>query len=164
MDLPRDSVETMLQQWTVQRPDLELAGMAVVLRTLLVAGLLAERLKDILAPHDLAPWEFDVLSALRRSPGPLSAGELAESAQLTSGGMTHRLDRLEEQGLVRRHSTPEDRRRVQVSLTPSGQELVDSVLGARMEDASRSLDALSPEERLQLARLLRRWNAGLGGE
>lgn len=148
----------MLQQWRQERPELDPSGLAVVLRVSALAGVFAERLKQILAPHGLAPFEYDVLSALRRNePGPgLSPTELCRTAQLTSGAMTHRLDRLEGRGLVERHSTLEDRRGLRVSLTRAGRQLVDSVVGARMADAALSLSALDASEAERLADLLRR--------
>jgi DNA-binding MarR family transcriptional regulator len=153
----RDAVDDMLAQWSRERPDLDTSGMAVVLRVLLLAGLFGERLKETLAPHDMAPWEFDVLSALRRSSdrGGVTPSELCESAQLTSGAMTHRIDRLEERGLVRREASPEDRRSWLICLTPKGLELVDRAVGARMEDAAASVASLGRADQRRLARLLR---------
>ena len=162
----RDAVDDMLAQWREERPDLDPTGMAVVLRVGLLAGVFADRLKDILAPAGLAPWEYDVLSALRRSDPRrgLSPTELCRSAQLTSGAMTHRLDRLEERGLVRRRTAREDRRGVRVSLTSRGRRLVDGIVGARMADAAESLGALGRVETRELTRLLRRLSASLEGE
>jgi DNA-binding MarR family transcriptional regulator len=159
----RDAVDEMLAQWRAERPDLDSGGMAVVLRVGLLAGVFGERLKGILAPAGLAPWEYDVLSALRRSDPRrgLSPTELCRSAQLTSGAMTHRLDRLEERGLVRRRSASEDRRGIRVSLTPRGRRLVDGIVGARMADAARSVEGLSRAETRELTRLLRRLSAAL---
>jgi DNA-binding MarR family transcriptional regulator len=153
-----DNVDRLLRQWRQERPELDPSGLAVVLRVGALAGVFAERLKRILAPHGLAPFEYDVLAALRRNePGPgLSPSELCRTAKLTSGAMTHRLDRLEARGLIRRESVPEDRRGVRVSLSPAGRELVNSVVGARMEDAASSLAALDPEDARRLADLLRR--------
>jgi DNA-binding MarR family transcriptional regulator len=44
--------------------------------------------------------------------GPMPAGQLAELTGLTTGGITHAVDRLEKAGWVRRESDPDDRRRV----------------------------------------------------
>jgi DNA-binding MarR family transcriptional regulator len=159
-----DEVDEMLVQWRRQRPDLDRSGMAVVLRILLIAGILSERLKATLAPSGLAPWEYDVLSALRRvgAGRGLTPKELCQSAQLTSGAMTHRIDRLEERGLVRRRSGRGDRRSITVLLSARGRALVDGIVGARMADAAGSLAAINRKERAELARLLRLVNRGLG--
>lgn len=157
MKTERDTVDRMLAQWGRERPDLDSSGMAVVLRILLLAGLLSERLKDVLAPLDLAPFEFDVLSALRRAgTRGVTPGELCESAQLTSGAMTHRLDRLQERGLVTRRPSRTDRRSFLVFLTGKGRALVDQAVAARMDDAAACIRALTKLEQRKLAQLLRR--------
>jgi len=159
----RDTVDEMLEQWGAERPDLDLAGMGIALRVTLLAGLFGERLKETLAPAGLAVWEFDVLSALRRSDGEggLSPTELCASAQLTSGAMTHRLDRLEERGLVRRRADAGDRRSVTVTLTRRGRALVDRVLVDRVADASDAVAGLRAADRRALERLLREVGLGL---
>jgi DNA-binding MarR family transcriptional regulator len=131
--------------------------MAVVLRVLMLSGVFSERLKATLAPAGLAPFEYDVLSALRRAGDGvgLTPKELCRAAQLTSGAMTHRLDRLEERRLVRRRTDRRDRRSLTVTLTARGRALVDGILGARMADASASLSGLSKAQRRALAELLR---------
>jgi DNA-binding MarR family transcriptional regulator len=161
-----DTVDHMLAQWDEERPDLDTSGMGVVLRILFLAGRFSERLKEILAPMDLAPFEFDVLSALRRAgrEGGLTPSELCESAQLTSGAMTHRIDRLEERGLVRRRPSQEDRRSTWICLTAKGRGLVDQVIGARMDDAAEAVGGLSRAEQRELARLLRTLSLGLEGQ
>ncbi|MEX1023490.1 MAG: MarR family transcriptional regulator [Planctomycetota bacterium] len=150
----------MIGQWRRERPDLDPAGLGVVLRVLHLEGLLAERLKRTLATTDLAPFEYDVLSALRRA-GPLSIKALCDAAQLTSGAMTHRLDRLEERGFVERGAHDYDRRMTMVRLSPTGRAAVDRIVGRRMDDANASLAALDEPERAELARLLRKWKSGL---
>lgn len=162
----RDSVDEMLEEWRAERPDLDPSGMSVVLRVLINAGRLAERLKEILAPLGLAPWEFDVLSALRRSgpSGVRSPKELCEAGQLTSGAMTHRLDRLEQRGLVARRKGGEDRRSIGVALTRKGRALVDQAITKRMSDALDSVDGLSRKERKALADLLRTLGRGMDND
>lgn len=154
---PRDDVDEILAQWRRERPDLDPTGMGVVLRVLHLAGVFSSRLDDVLAPTALATFEYEVLAALRRADDGegLTAKELCAAAQLTSGAMTHRLDRLEERGLVRRRPRPEDRRALAVTLTARGRRLVDSVLAARMEDAGDCVAGLSRKERLALNDLLR---------
>jgi DNA-binding MarR family transcriptional regulator len=67
--------------------------------------------------------------------GPLTAGKLAESTGLTTGGVTVALDRMEKAGLVRRERNPQDRRSVLVRLEPktlAGIETHYAEIGARM--------------------------------
>jgi DNA-binding MarR family transcriptional regulator len=53
--------------------------------------------------------------------GPLSAGDLARRASLSQATVTAILDRLEERGMVVRKRSTEDRRRMLVELTTTGQ-------------------------------------------
>ena len=85
----------------------------------------------------------------------MTATELADSARLTSGAMTNRIDRLEEDRLVRRIRDDNDRRRVLVQLTNEGISLVEEATKARFETAGDSLDSLSPQQKNTLSDLLR---------
>ena len=67
--------------------------------------------------------------------GPLAAGVLAKEIGLTPGAVTGMVDRLERAGLVRREVDPNDRRRVVVTATDSGQDAHNGLfteLGAAM--------------------------------
>jgi DNA-binding MarR family transcriptional regulator len=57
---------------------------------------------------------LDVLTRL----GPITAGELAREAGLTTGGVTAVVDRLERAGFARRVRDDEDRRRVVIEVEP----------------------------------------------
>jgi len=52
------------------------------------------------------------------SAGPITAGQIAEAAGLTTGAITGVVDRLEKAGLVLREDDPADRRRVVVRAVP----------------------------------------------
>lgn len=75
---------------------------------------------------------------------------------LSSGGMTKRLDRLEQAGLVDRLPDPADRRGRLVALTDRGRELVDAAVVDHLANEERLLAALSPSERGVLSDLLRK--------
>src|SRR5215472_5630382 len=109
------------------------------------------------AEHGLEPWEFDVLSALRRAGEPyqLSPGQLLTQTLVTSGTMTNRIDRLAAKGLVVRGPDPTDRRGVLVRLTDAGRELADAALAGLLKNERELLAALSAERLESLADLLR---------
>jgi DNA-binding MarR family transcriptional regulator len=75
---------------------------------------------------------------------------------ITSGGVSQRLEKLERAGLVTRHIHPQDRRRIDVQLTPEGIALVDSVLADLMDHESKLLDELSDGDRDDLRRVLKK--------
>ena len=153
----RDTIDELQADWSAQRPDLDTEPMGVVLRIQALAKILAEQTEARLQAHDLQWWQYDVLSTLRRQGEPftLPATALAESSMLTSGAMTNRIDRLEEQGLVRRLKDPSDLRKVLVQLTGKGLKMIESATEARFETAMEALESLSARQRTSLSDLLR---------
>ena len=99
-----------------------------------------------------------MLSSLRWAGAPYrrSAGELARIAELSSGAMTNRLDRLEQAGYVRRLPDPSDRRGVLVELTAEGRRLWEKAIGTQAEKEALLASALNKAELQQLNDLLRR--------
>jgi DNA-binding MarR family transcriptional regulator len=71
--------------------------------------------------------------------GPMTAGQLAEAAHLTSGAVTGVLDHLEDAGLVRRVRDTADRRRVIVETTPEVERRAAPVYGPMMSDIDEAL-------------------------
>ena len=120
----------MLDQWRRERPEIDADGMALVPRVIRLAHLYDAEMARVSRSHGLKPGWLDVLSALRRIGPPyrMSATELARSVLLTSGGMTNRLDRMEDAEIVRRRPDPSDRRGVLVELTPRGRAVIDAAI------------------------------------
>lgn len=87
--------------------------------------------------------------------------ELAEITQQSAGTLTGIVDRLIEDGLVGRVRDVEDRRVVQVALTPQGEERLCRVETARREDMARMLRYLDDEQLTDLESLLRLLLRGL---
>jgi DNA-binding MarR family transcriptional regulator len=69
--------------------------------------------------------------------------------------MTHRLDRLEQRGLVSRTPSPKDRRQVMVSLTAAGHTLADQTVSIRATDAHNLVSLFNDTDRERLEELLR---------
>jgi DNA-binding MarR family transcriptional regulator len=115
-------------------------------------------MEDTLAAFDLNYGEWKVLGDLRWAGPPYrrTPGQLAKTAELSTGAMTNRLDRLEEAGLVRRLPDPDDRRSVIVELTDQGNELWEGAVGAQGEKERLVASALDDREKKQLNALLRR--------
>lgn len=130
----QDHLDRMLDQWRRERPEIDADGMALVPRVMRLAHLYAMEMARVSRSFDLKPGWLDVLSALRRigSPYRMSATELARWVLLSSGGMTNRLDRMEEAGLVRRRPDPSDRRGVLVELTQHGRQVIDAAIDAHL--------------------------------
>ncbi len=156
-----DLIDLLISQWQHVRPDLDAGPMRISGRLLRLARSIERRTEASLRPFDLSLWQFDVLATLRRHDRDLSPGELLTATMLTSGAMTHRLDRLENSGWIERRADPNDRRGVRVHLTKSGRKLVDRAIEARLEEASLVESVLKPNEADTLARLLAKLDRGL---
>src|SRR6266849_8863021 len=68
----------------------------------------------------LALADFDVLAQLAAAHGELRMTELADRALISRSGMTRRVARLVDEGLVRRDNAAADARGVVVALTDAG--------------------------------------------
>ncbi len=152
-----DVVDRVLDQWQRERPDLDAQALAVVGRILRLAGILERRANLTLEEFGIPIWAFDVLGTLRRhgKPYSMTPTELMQSAMLSSGAMTNRIDRLEKLGLVVRKPDRHDRRSLQVRLTPKGRKLVDAAAVVRFDEAADALCKTPPTERKRLAASLR---------
>ena len=153
-----DEVDALVEAWRRERPDLDVAPLEVLARVSRLARHLDLARREAFAAHDLEPWEFDVLAALRREGEPytLSPGRLLQVTLVTSGTMTNRIDRLEAKGLVARVPDPHDGRGVQVVLTADGRARVDAGLTDLLAHERAILSALTSDDRDSLADLLRR--------
>jgi len=74
---------------------------------------------------------------------------------LSSGGVTKRLDRLVEAGLVERRPDPADRRSTLVSLTRRGKIVIDKAVATHIANEELLLRSLNAADRRALDNLLR---------
>ncbi|MFI9270653.1 MarR family winged helix-turn-helix transcriptional regulator [Kitasatospora sp. NPDC052896] len=152
-----DEVDRLVAAWRRERPDLDVQPLQVLSRVSRLARHLDRARRAAFAEHGLEPWEFDVLTALRRAGEPyqLSPGQLLTQTLVTSGTMTNRIDRLAGKDLVQRLPDPDDRRGVLVRLTRSGQERADQALAGLLDHERQLLSELSGGQQAELAALLR---------
>jgi len=83
--------------------------------------------------------------------GDTSPGRLAEHERVSPPSMNRTLNGLEERGLVRRDPSSDDARKVVVSITDAGMELIRETRRLRTAWFSRQLAGLDAEERAALA-------------
>jgi DNA-binding MarR family transcriptional regulator len=150
---PCDSVDRLLESWGAVRPDLDLSPVAIVARLGRVRRAIESELETVYAEHGLTGPDFSALVTLRRLGGAVPQTELMRELGLTSGTVSVRVERLAARGLVASESVG---RATRVSLTAAGAELFECVTPAHVATEERLLAALDPDEREQLAVLLRR--------
>lgn len=160
-----DHVGRILEQWRVERPDLDTSPMGVIGRLHRLAARLDAELRPVFAEAGLGDGDFDVLASLRRAGAPyeLTPGELGASTMVTSGAVTKRVDRLIAAGLVERHVCADDARSRRIRLTDEGLALVDDLVERHVANEHRLLAGLSDRERTRLAHLLEAWGRALDG-
>jgi DNA-binding MarR family transcriptional regulator len=149
MERVDDEIQRLVEQWSVERPDLDLDAMATIARLLQLGRLLNEIVGDLAAQYDVQSAEGDVLFTLRRAGAPyrLPPARISQSLLVSSGTLTSRLDRLEQKGLIERIPHRTDRRSVEVQLTKKGLTLVDEAVTTHVRNEQRILSVLSQRER-----------------
>lgn len=149
-------VDGAVAGWKRLVPDQDMLSLEVVQR-LVWSGRLAHKLMErtIVASGLRRRGDYEVLSLLRRSePALLTPLEVAQQLLTSPSGMTGKLDRLEEQGLIQRTPDPEDRRAVRLKITESGRTLIDEAFTANLGVYESMLDEFSRTEVENLDALL----------
>jgi DNA-binding MarR family transcriptional regulator len=120
-----------------------------------VARRLRETSQETLAPWDITPAQFRALRVLRRH-GALRLSELSGHLHIAARSTTEVIDALESRDLVARRADPEDRRAILVEVTDHGSVVLDAISTARGTETERAFDRLTPADRANLARILRK--------
>ena len=120
-----------------------------------VARRLRHGTRDALAPWEVTPSQARALSVLTRH-GPQRLTALAEHLHIAARSATEVVDHLQDRGLVERRPDPADRRATIVTLTGEGTAAADGIRAAREAAAERMFAGLTPADRADLARILRR--------
>ncbi|MPY99406.1 MAG: MarR family transcriptional regulator [Actinophytocola sp.] len=151
-----DAVDQAVEQWQRERPDLDPSAMTIFGRIARVFALSRREQARVHEPFGLTHAAFDLLANLRRSGRPhrKTASALAKSSMISTGGVTFRMDGLEDSGLIRRIRDSKDRRVVTAELTDHGMKTIDEAIERHLELFQDMLAGLSTTEQQQLATLL----------
>ena len=103
-------------------------------------GLLLRRLRQVRPEGELTLPETSALARLDRG-GPATASALARLEQISPQSMGATLGALEVRGLVERRPDPEDGRRVVLSVTEAGRQMLRDKRNARTEQLAQALAA-----------------------
>jgi DNA-binding MarR family transcriptional regulator len=126
------------------------------------SALITGRFRRDLIETGLSLEQFDVLVHLAWAPsGTLPLHELTASMvvadALSRSGITRLLDRMERDGFITRTVSTTDRRRFDVSLTPSGQQRFEQAWPEHADGIGRYfVEPLTPGDISELARILDR--------
>lgn len=118
--------------------------------------------REVLAPAGLSWGGFTILFVLWVW-GDRETGQLADDCGLAKGTLSGMLATLEKAGLVGRSRHAGDGRRVVVTLFEKGHDTIESVFPEFNRYEAKFTADLDDEERVELARLLRRVTATADG-
>lgn len=99
---------------------------------------------------------FDVLAALYRRREGVTMSDLSRMLLVSNGNATAVVDRLEQDGLVKRQPSETDRRTVYASLTPEGLAAFEGLATEHEAEVDRLFDALTEAEIVTLTDILKR--------
>jgi DNA-binding MarR family transcriptional regulator len=101
-------------------------------------GMLVRRLKQTDPNGELTLPETSALSRLDRG-GPATSSDLARLERISPQSMGVTIAGLEQRGLIARQRDPEDGRRIMLSITEAGRQLVRDRRGARTGQIAQAL-------------------------
>jgi DNA-binding MarR family transcriptional regulator len=105
--------------------------------------------------HGQSLTRFDVLSQLDRFDDKrATVGDLARHMLVSSGNITALLDRMEDEGLVERRASPNDRRSQQVVMTRKGGKLFEAMVRDHARWVNKALSDISGRDKERLIDLL----------
>lgn len=144
-----DTADAIVSLWEIEDPRQAGSDTALRLRLFRAGILMQKSFREQLWNLRLSPGEMDVLAALRRagSPYELTPTSIATIVQVTSGGLTSRLNRLEAREWITRSQDSLDGRRTIVRLTEAGSEELDLALERLRELSSSHFVDLSEDEK-----------------
>ncbi|REK18842.1 MAG: MarR family transcriptional regulator [Planctomycetota bacterium] len=143
-----------LQRELKKKRPFESPEQEAILNILRTSDLFENRLGRLFREYGLTPSQYNVLRILRGEGGPLPSLEIAERTIQVVPAITGLIDRLEQQGLVARRRSDEDRRVVFVEITSKALGILKR-LDAPLEQLHRDLVGhLSAAQLKDLSRLL----------
>lgn len=111
---------------------------------------------ELFGRYDLSAQQYNALRLLRAEhPAGLQTLSLAARLVSRSPDITRLVDKLVERGLVERHRPADNRRVVQVAITPAGLALLDELAPALRECHKQQLGHLKGKKLRELIELLR---------
>jgi DNA-binding MarR family transcriptional regulator len=140
-DNERTDVETLVRDEPKGRKQQLRLWLRLLSCTNLITAEIRRRLRN---DFEFTLPRFDLMAQLDREPDGLRLGELSKRMMVSNGNLTGLVDRLVEEGYVRRVDDPSDGRASVVRLTKSGAETFKTLAAAHEEWLTRLFDGLSP--------------------
>ena len=131
----------------------------LVLTVLHTASGLLSKHRTLLKPHGITPEQFNILRILRGQKGkPIALRDISNRMIDKNSNTSRLVDKLLAKGLVQREACPADRRRVDIVLTASGQQITEALKNIMDRELSSMGDVWSQEDARAAIQVLERWN------
>lgn len=133
-------------------------NMKMVVNILRAGKIIDHKVSDVLKKYGVTHIQFNILRILEaRMPEKLSLGEIQEGLLFETSDVSRLIDRLVKNGLVDRTYCPNNRRKLEVSITPQGLD----VIRKSMPEIEKSMngyyrDLFNENERDQLIEMMKR--------
>ncbi len=156
--LPFDPIEEAGRQWDQRWSGS--AAMQAATSIMRAQQIVLARVDDALKPWSLTFARYEVLVLLTFSrEGTLPLGKMGDRLMLHQASVTNLVDRLEQQGYLRRVAHPTDRRTTLAALTAEGRAIIDEATAAVVK-ASIGVAELNNRDQQDLHRILKKLRSG----
>ncbi|MFK7969311.1 MAG: MarR family winged helix-turn-helix transcriptional regulator [Bacteroidia bacterium] len=138
----------------IRQPHFKTSQQKAVINLMYTSNVIRNRHVAIFKPYGLAPQHYNVLRILRGGhPAPKSAGDIKAVMLDKSPDLTRIIDKLEKAEYVLRETCKGNRRKVDISITDTGLDLLEK-LDPMMEAIHNNYNVLSDDEAEALSLLL----------
>lgn len=119
------------------------------------ALVIIERFIQEMAPFDLRPVDFSVMSVILHNPG-VTSRQLCATLSILPPNLVGLIKTLEQRGLIERQPHPSDGRALGLHATAKGQSLMKEAEQVALQLEQQSAHRLSAQEQTQLIELLQK--------
>jgi len=129
-----------------------------VMNIMYTHNVLAEHTYEVMKAYDLSPEQFNVLRILRGQKGkPANMCVIQERMIAKTSNTTRLVDKLLLKGLVKREVCLDNRRKMEITITPKGLNLLAELDPIVEDNETRFANNLTPAEQEQFIYLLEKY-------
>ncbi|AEF41505.1 MarR family winged helix-turn-helix transcriptional regulator [Hoyosella subflava] len=143
-------------EFIADNPDVDASAVEVSINFMAVSELASSRMESLLAPLGLRKGGYNLLMVLAGAEGPITPTQIGERIVARGATITGLVNTLVRRGYAERAPDPNDRRRVLVSITPSGRDVVSDASAVICRSDEELMGIFSEDERERLIRMLGR--------
>ncbi|MGL2967382.1 MarR family winged helix-turn-helix transcriptional regulator [Flavobacterium sp. XGLA_31] len=130
----------------------------VILNIMYTQNVIGDKFNELIKPYDLSGEQYNVLRILRGQKGnPANMCVIQERMLAKNSNTTRLIDKLLLKDLVTRKVCPDNRRKIEVLITPKGLDILNELDPKVTEHEQFFAANLSPEELQHLNTLLEKY-------